>query len=87
MPKSPGENSSGEAVTGGRERGSSERYYCSQETGKLGRGKGRRRESEARKYSVAAQGAVSSEQDSHLPGYTRRWGIVQGCRAGVRNNP
>lgn len=80
MPKSPGENSSGEAVTGGRERGSSERYYCSQETGKLGRGKGRRRESEARKCSVAAQGAVSSEQDSHLPAYTQ----AMGNHAGVQ---
>lgn len=49
MPKSPGENSSGEAVTGGRERGSGERYYCSLGTGKLGRGKGRR-ESKDRKY-------------------------------------
>lgn len=61
MPKSPGENSSGEAVTGGRERGADERYYCSLETGKLGRGKGRSRDSEDRKYSVTAQDAVSSE--------------------------
>lgn len=79
MPKSPGENSSGEAVTGGRERGSSERY-CSQETGKLGRGKGRRGEYEDRKYSVTAQGAVSSEQDSHLPGYTQAMGNCAGAQ-------
>lgn len=31
MPKSPRENSSGETVTGGRERGSDERYYRSLE--------------------------------------------------------
>lgn len=63
MPKSPGENSSGEAVTGGRERSSDERYYCSLETGKLGLGggKGRGRESEDRQYSVTAQDAVSWE--------------------------
>lgn len=63
MPKSPRENSSGEAVTGGRERSSDERYYCSLETGKLGLGggKGRGRESEDRQYSVTAQDAVSWE--------------------------
>lgn len=33
MQKSPRENSSGEAVIGGRERGSDERYYRSLETG------------------------------------------------------
>jgi hypothetical protein len=46
MPKSPRENSSEEAVTGGRERGSDERYYRLLETGKLGWGKGRSEESE-----------------------------------------
>lgn len=45
MPKSPRENSSGETVIGGRERGSDERYYLSLETletREIGVGEGRR---------------------------------------------
>ena len=59
MPKSPRENSSGEAVIGGRERGSDERYYRSLETGKSGWGKGRGGESEDWKSShLIAHAAV-----------------------------
>lgn len=52
MPKSPRENSSGEAVIGGRERDSDERYYRSLETGKSGWGKGGGGESEDWKSST-----------------------------------
>ena len=59
MPKSPRENSSGEAVIGGRERGSDERYYRSLETEKPGWGKGRGGESEDWKSShLRAHAAV-----------------------------
>lgn len=42
MPKSPRENSSGEAVIGGRERSSNERYYHSLEMKEIGVGEGRK---------------------------------------------
>lgn len=63
MPKSPRENSSGETVIGGRERGSDERYYRWLETGKLGWGKGGGAESEDWKGSHrTAQDAAPSER-------------------------
>lgn len=42
MPKSPRENSSGEAVTGGRERVSDERCYRLQERREIGVGEGKK---------------------------------------------
>lgn len=42
IPKSPRENSSGEAVIGGRERSSNERYYRSLEMKEIGVGEGRK---------------------------------------------
>lgn len=66
MPKSPRENSSGETVIGGRERGSDERYYLSLETletREIGVGEGRGGESENWKcLHLRAQDAVSSEK-------------------------
>ena len=63
MPKSSRENSSEEAVIGGRERGSDERYYRSPETGKSRWGKGGGGESEDWKRShPIAQDAVFFQQ-------------------------
>ena len=42
MPKSPREDSSGEAVIGGRKRSSNERYYRSLEMKEIGVGEGRK---------------------------------------------
>lgn len=42
MPKSPRENASGDAVVGGRESSSNERYYRSLERKEIGVGEGRK---------------------------------------------
>lgn len=67
MPKSPRENSSGEAVSGGRERSSHERYYRSLEMKEIGVGKGESGESENWKCShLTAQDAVFLQRKAQL---------------------